>query len=82
MNSMISRAVAPEKQGVVQGSNTALTSLVSIIAPIAGGILYTQLGHATPYILVAGVMVLATIVVWMFVPKLKAPSASELEHAG
>jgi len=82
LNSLLSRAVSPEKQGVVQGSNTALTSLVAIIAPIAGGLLYSQIGHASPYLLVAGVMALAAIITWLAVPKLKAPTTSKLEQPG
>jgi hypothetical protein len=31
----------------------------SIMAPITSGLLYTQIGHATPYLLGSGIMVLA-----------------------
>ena len=82
LNSLLSKAVNPEKQGVVQGSNTALTSLVSILGPIAGGVLYTHIGHASPYLLVAAVLALAAIIVWLAVPKLQAPTVSEREQHG
>lgn len=82
LNSLLSSAVNPEKQGVVQGSNTALTSLVAIIAPIVGGLLYTQMGHASPYLLAAGAMLLATSIAWLAVPKLNAPAASEVTQPG
>ena len=80
LSSLLSRAVSPEKQGVVQGSNTALISLVSVGAPIGGGLLYTQLGHASPYILAAAVVALAAGLALAGVPKLKPPVAAELQH--
>jgi MFS transporter, DHA1 family, tetracycline resistance protein len=70
LSSMISRAISPEKQGVVQGSNQALTSLIEITVPIAGGLLYTQIGHASPYILGSIIMVLAAGLVLVSIPKL------------
>lgn len=72
INSLISRAAGTEKQGVVQGSAQSLQSIAAILAPLAGGTLYAQFGHATPYwsgSLIAG---LAIVFVYMALPGLRA----------
>jgi DHA1 family tetracycline resistance protein-like MFS transporter len=75
---LISRLVSPEKQGVVQGSNAGLRSLISVIGPIGGGFMYAQLGHASPYLMSCAVMLIAAGMVLVTIPTLKGaekPSA-------
>ncbi|OJV99270.1 MAG: hypothetical protein BGO39_17280 [Chloroflexi bacterium 54-19] len=77
---LISRLVSPEKQGVVQGSNAGLRSLISVIGPIIGGFMYVQLGHASPYLVGSLVMLVAVAMVTVSIPKLKkASSVASLE---
>jgi DHA1 family tetracycline resistance protein-like MFS transporter len=68
---LISRLVSPEKQGVVQGSNAGLRSLISVVGPIIGGFMYVQLGHASPYLVGSFVMLVAVALVTVSIPKLK-----------
>lgn len=71
-NSLVSQAAGPEKQGIVQGSNQSIQSLARILGPLAGGILYAQSGHATPYwsgSLMAG---LAIVLICLAMPGLRA----------
>jgi DHA1 family tetracycline resistance protein-like MFS transporter len=72
---LISRLVSPEKQGVVQGSNAGLRSLISVVGPIIGGFMYVQLGHASPYLVGSFVMLVAVAMVTVSIPKLKNSSS-------
>jgi MFS transporter, DHA1 family, tetracycline resistance protein len=78
---LISRLVSPEKQGVVQGSNAGLRSLISVFGPIVGGLMYAQIGHASPYIMGSFIMAIAVGLVLAVIPRLKgaAPIESRLE---
>lgn len=49
MRGLTSRAVGPDQQGLVGGASQSMQSLAMILGPILGGLLYVQLGHATPY---------------------------------
>jgi len=69
---LISRLVSPDRQGVVQGSNAGLRSLISVFGPIGGGFMYAQLGHATPYLLDAAIMLIAAGLVLVTIPTLLA----------
>ncbi len=76
-NSLISNAASPEQQGVVQGSNQSLQSLARILGPLAGGVIYAQLGHATPYWSGALIAGLAIVFVWMALPTLRASNSKQ-----
>jgi DHA1 family tetracycline resistance protein-like MFS transporter len=72
INTLVSQAAGQEKQGVVQGSAQSMQSIAAILGPLAGGALYVQFGHATPYwsgSLIAG---LAIVFVCMALPGLRA----------
>jgi DHA1 family tetracycline resistance protein-like MFS transporter len=71
-NSLVSQAVGPEKQGVVQGSSQSIQSLARILGPLAGGVLYAQFGHATPSWPGALVADLAIIFTFLALPGLRA----------
>jgi DHA1 family tetracycline resistance protein-like MFS transporter len=66
---LISRLVSAEKQGVVQGSNAGLRSLISVFGPIVGGLMYVQIGHASPYIMGACIMAIAAGIVLAVIPR-------------
>ncbi len=83
ITALISRLVSPEKQGVVQGSNAGLRSLISVFGPIVGGLMYAQISHASPYIMGSLIMVFAAGMVLITIPKLQssapAPAQGKLE---
>lgn len=76
---LISRLVSPEKQGVVQGSNAGLRSLISVFGPIVGGFMYAQIGHASPYIAGSLVMAIAAGMVLVSIPRLKGAAPAQAE---
>jgi MFS transporter, DHA1 family, tetracycline resistance protein len=49
VSGLISRTVGPREQGRVQGGTRAVEALARIFGPVWGGVLYVQLGHASPY---------------------------------
>lgn len=49
LRSLTSRAVGPRQQGMVSGASQSMQSLAMILGPIFGGVLYAQIGHASPY---------------------------------
>ncbi|HEU5376932.1 MAG TPA: MFS transporter, partial [Ktedonobacteraceae bacterium] len=72
ISGLVSVAAGPEQQGVVQGSNQSLQSLARILGPLAGGVIYEQLGHATPYWSGALLAGLAILFVGVALPALRA----------
>ncbi|HET8896770.1 MAG TPA: MFS transporter [Protaetiibacter sp.] len=61
MDGVLSNAVADDEQGWLAGAAQSLNSGVGVIAPILAGVMYAQLGHASPYLLGAAMMVAAAI---------------------
>ncbi len=49
LRSLTSRAVGPRQQGMVSGASQSMQSLAMVLGPIFGGVLYAQIGHASPY---------------------------------
>lgn len=71
-NSLVSQAAGPGKQGIVQGSSQSIQSLARILGPLAGGFIYAQFGHATPYWSGALMAGLAIVFTCLAVPGLRA----------
>lgn len=55
LNGLLSRAAGDDAQGQVQGGNQSVHSLASIVGPVLGGLLYVNIGHATPFL--SGVLI-------------------------
>ncbi|MEO7021451.1 MAG: MFS transporter [Ktedonobacteraceae bacterium] len=84
LNGLVSRATSPDKQGVVQGSNQSVHAVANILGPILGGMIYAQFGHATPYLLAAGIAGLAIVITSLALPSLRvhnAETSSASSHA-
>ena len=61
---MISKSVAANEQGRVQGGNQAISSFARVVGPVLGGYLYITLGHSAPafmgiILITAAIIVLA-----------------------
>lgn len=48
---MLSKAVASNEQGRIQGGSQSIQALARIIGPIIGGEIYTKIGHFSPAIM-------------------------------
>jgi MFS transporter, DHA1 family, tetracycline resistance protein len=68
---LVSRAAGPQQQGAVQSGGQSLQALASILGPLWGGLLYTQLGHASPYWSAAIFVALAILVTFLALPSLR-----------
>lgn len=64
---LLSRAINPRQQGMVQGGSQSISALAMTIGPILGGVLYTQLGTPFPYWANAAVITLAMVFIVVFV---------------
>lgn len=74
LRGLTSRIVGPRQQGLVAGASQSLQSLALILGPLFGGILYAQLGHATPYWSGALIIGLAIASIVLAIPALRARS--------
>ena len=72
LGSLISQAAGPRQQGLVQGGNQSIESLARIVGPVCGGLLYAQVGHASPYWSGAVMVVLAILATVFAIPTLQA----------
>jgi len=61
ISAMISRSVAPDRQGAMLGLNMASSSAARIFGPVAAGALYSGLGHNWP-LLVGGLLTIPAAV--------------------
>jgi DHA1 family tetracycline resistance protein-like MFS transporter len=69
--SLLSQAVGPREQGLVQGGGQSLQSLARILGPLWGGLLYARSGHASPYWSAAIFVVLAILATFLAIPSLR-----------
>jgi DHA1 family tetracycline resistance protein-like MFS transporter len=68
---LITGATDASAQGQVQGGSQSVQSLANIVGPLAAGFLYDHLGHASPYLTGAGVVVLAFGAMLLALPLLR-----------
>jgi MFS transporter, DHA1 family, tetracycline resistance protein len=85
LNGLLSRAAGADAQGQVQGGNQSVHALANMVGPVLGGLLYVNIGHATPFLTGALITVLAIAAIMMALPMINrrapldeqsAPSAS------
>jgi DHA1 family tetracycline resistance protein-like MFS transporter len=50
-NGMVSKSVAANEQGRIQGGSQSIQALARIIGPIIGGQIYTSIGHIAPAVM-------------------------------
>ncbi|HLT79190.1 MAG TPA: MFS transporter [Ferrovibrio sp.] len=60
INSLISRSADPGQQGLTMGTNQSLAALGRVLGPLWGGLLFEEIGVATPYV-VGGLTLLLTL---------------------
>ncbi len=61
--SLISRAAAPEHQGITLGAAQGLAALGRVLGPVLGGLLYEAVSPEAPY-LVGGALLLLTLLIF------------------
>jgi DHA1 family tetracycline resistance protein-like MFS transporter len=63
LQGLLSQAVGDEEQGWLAGSMSAIGSAVQMVGPLLAGLLYLRVAPFAPYLLAAGVLLAATILV-------------------
>jgi DHA1 family tetracycline resistance protein-like MFS transporter len=76
LNGLISKNVAPEIQGQVQGSVRATFALGRIVGPLWASWLYRAVSPATPYWVCVAQMLIAGLAVFLAMPKLRVAERS------
>jgi DHA1 family tetracycline resistance protein-like MFS transporter len=61
LQALISKGTGEEEQGFVLGTNQSMSALARAIGPTIGGLLYTGIGPASPFIVAGGVLALAVL---------------------
>jgi MFS family permease len=56
LQSLISKSTPAEQQGFVLGTNQSMSALARVIGPAAGGLLYTGLDPASPFLAAAAIL--------------------------
>jgi hypothetical protein len=75
LRGLTSRMVGPQEQGRVAGAGQSLASMAMILAPLFGGVIYTQWGHFETYGAAALIIVLAIVSVMAAMPALRKHKA-------
>lgn len=75
LNSQISKIVLPQEIGEVFGVSTSLNSLMTVIGPLAAGLLYDNIQPNAPYL--GGVILL--IIAFILIMRFKAPQTTKVE---
>jgi DHA1 family tetracycline resistance protein-like MFS transporter len=63
LNALTSAAAGPNDQGAVQGGNTAVRSLTSVVGPLLAGVLYVEFGGEAPYWLGAAILLVGILTI-------------------
>jgi DHA1 family tetracycline resistance protein-like MFS transporter len=71
LNSFLSEAAGAEHQGLVQGGSQSIQALAAMSGALAGGVLYGYTGHASPFWVGAGVIILLLLVLWKAIAVLR-----------
>ncbi|MBI5928206.1 MAG: MFS transporter [Chloroflexi bacterium] len=69
LNGLLSGAAGAEAQGQVQGGNQSMQSLARIIGPFVGGLMYVNMGHASPFLSGVFITLLAIAAIMVARPK-------------
>lgn len=71
----LANAISPDEQGWIAGSRESFSSAAGMLAPLLGGWLYSEAGHAVPY-WIGVVMIIAAI----FVEARSLPRKGSIPH--
>lgn len=71
LNGLLSRAAGSQSQGLVQGGSQSVQALARIGGPFLGGLLYDSLGHASPFLAGAGIVILAMAAIGGALPAIR-----------
>ena len=66
VNSLLSRAVPPERQGAFLGLNQSGGSLARLLAPAIAGLLFTSFGPESPFFAASATLLLSTLIAWTY----------------
>jgi MFS transporter, DHA1 family, tetracycline resistance protein len=71
INGLLSRAAGADSQGQVQGGNQSVQSLARIAGPFVGGLMYANMGHASPFLSGIVITLLAIAAIMTALPRIK-----------
>lgn len=71
LNGLLSRAAGAEAQGRVQGGSQSMVSLAQMIGPFLGGLMYANIGHASPFLSGVFIALLAIVAIATAIPAIK-----------
>ncbi len=77
LSALISQGADASSQGKVQGGSKSMQSLGGMVGPLLAGFLYDTFGHGSPYIVGAGLFLLALGAVVLAIPMLKVVAVKE-----
>jgi DHA1 family tetracycline resistance protein-like MFS transporter len=77
INGLLSRAAGTDSQGQVQGGNQSVQSLARIVGPFVGGLMYANMGHASPFLSGIVMTMLAIAAITTALPKIKRDTPDE-----
>jgi DHA1 family tetracycline resistance protein-like MFS transporter len=80
-NGLLSRAAGTTAQGQVQGGNQSIQSLAHIAGPFLGGLMYANLGHASPFMSGIFILLLAIAAIVAALPTIKRSAPSDENSA-
>ena len=66
VNSLLSRAVPPERQGAFLGLNQSGGSLARLLAPAIAGLLFTSFGPESPFFAACATLLVSTAIAWTY----------------
>jgi len=76
---LITHETDERSQGKVQGGSQSVQSIANIAGPVMAGTLYDHLGHGTPYLTGAGIILLVLGLLVLVLPALKRASHPKTE---
>lgn len=81
LNGLLSRAAGAEAQGQVQGGNQSMQSLARIVGPFVGGLMYANMGHASPFISGVFIVLLAIAAIVAALPTINRSAPLDEQSA-
>lgn len=80
LTGLVSNAVSPREQGLVQGGNQGVQALARIVGPYASGLLYTQIAYTAPYATGVGLALIAALCVYVAIPAINRAKAAQQQR--
>ena len=81
LSGLLSRAAGAKAQGQVQGGNQSMQSLARIVGPFVGGLMYVNIGHASPFLGGIFIVLLAIAAIAAAIPTINRAAPLDQQSA-